>query len=175
MVYESAKPWREADGDVIEAIDYLRYYACEAERLAQPVLMHSRPGETNAMCAKPRGVAAIIAPWNFPLAIICGMSSAARSSTGNCAILKPAAQSPLIAARLVEVLRDAGVPPGVVQYLPGPGSVVGKALVEHPRSRRSPSPAARRSGSASSSRRRSCGRASATSSASSPRWAARTP
>ncbi len=131
MVYESAKPWREADGDVTEAVDYLRYYAREAERLAQPVPMHSPRGETNAMWREPRGVAAIIAPWNFPLAIICGMTAGALS-TGNCAILKPAEQSPLIAARLVEVLRHAGVPNGVVQYLPGSGSVVGKALVEHP-------------------------------------------
>jgi RHH-type proline utilization regulon transcriptional repressor/proline dehydrogenase/delta 1-pyrroline-5-carboxylate dehydrogenase len=131
MVYESAKPWREADGDVTEAVDYLRYYAQEAERLAEPVQMHSPRGETNVMWREPRGVAAIIAPWNFPLAIICGMTAGALA-TGNCAILKPAEQSPLIAARLVEVLRDAGVPPSAVQYLPGPGSVVGKALVEHP-------------------------------------------
>jgi len=131
MVYESAKPWREADGDVTEAVDYLRYYAQEAERLAQPVPMHSPRGETNAMWREPRGVAAIIAPWNFPLAIICGMTAGALS-TGNCAVLKPAEQSPLIAARLVEVLRDAGVPTSAVQYIPGPGSVVGRTLVEHP-------------------------------------------
>jgi RHH-type proline utilization regulon transcriptional repressor/proline dehydrogenase/delta 1-pyrroline-5-carboxylate dehydrogenase len=132
MVYESAKPWREADGDVTEAVDYLRYYAREAERLAEPVAMHSPRGETNVMWREPGGVAAIIAPWNFPLAIICGMTAGALA-TGNCAILKPAEQSPLIAARLVEALRDAGVPSGAVQYLPGSGSVVGKALVEHPR------------------------------------------
>jgi RHH-type proline utilization regulon transcriptional repressor/proline dehydrogenase/delta 1-pyrroline-5-carboxylate dehydrogenase len=132
MVFESAKPWREADGDVIEAVDYLRYYALQSERLLAPVPMISPRGETNVMWREPRGVAAIIAPWNFPLAIITGMTAGALA-TGNCAILKPAEQSPLIAARLVEILRDAGVPAGAVQYLPGPGEVVGKALVAHPR------------------------------------------
>jgi RHH-type proline utilization regulon transcriptional repressor/proline dehydrogenase/delta 1-pyrroline-5-carboxylate dehydrogenase len=131
MVFESGKPWREADGDVIEACDYLRYYANEAERLEQPLTMDSVLGEENVYVREARGVAAIIAPWNFPLAIIAGMSSAALAA-GNAAILKPAAQSPLIAARLVETLREAGVPAGVVQYLPGPGGSVGQALVEHP-------------------------------------------
>ncbi|MPZ49472.1 MAG: aldehyde dehydrogenase family protein [Dehalococcoidia bacterium] len=131
MVYESGKPWREADGDVIEAADYLRYYALQAERLLQPVAMDEVLGEDNVYLREARGVAAIIAPWNFPLAIICGMSSAALAA-GNCVILKPAAQSPLIAARLAETLREAGVPDEVVQYLPGPGGEVGQALVEHP-------------------------------------------
>ena len=129
MVYESAKPWREADGDVAEACDYLRYYADQAERLMRPQLMGAVLGEENTYLREARGVAAVIAPWNFPLAIITGMSSAALV-TGNCAILKPAEQSPLVAARLVEILREAGVPEGVVQYLPGPGEVVGRALVE---------------------------------------------
>jgi RHH-type proline utilization regulon transcriptional repressor/proline dehydrogenase/delta 1-pyrroline-5-carboxylate dehydrogenase len=88
-------------------------------------------GENNVYVREARGVAAIIAPWNFPIAIISGMSSAALAA-GNCAILKPAAQSPLIAARLVDILREAGVPEAVVQYLPGPGGEVGQALVEHP-------------------------------------------
>jgi RHH-type proline utilization regulon transcriptional repressor/proline dehydrogenase/delta 1-pyrroline-5-carboxylate dehydrogenase len=131
MVYESGKPWQEADGDVIEACDYLRYYAAESERHLAPVQMDQVLGEENVYIREARGVAAIIAPWNFPLAIICGMSSAALAA-GNCAILKPAAQSPLIAARLVELLREAGVPDEAVQYLPGPGGEVGQALVEHP-------------------------------------------
>ena len=131
MVYESAKPWREADGDVAEACDYLRYYADQAERLMRPVPMGFVLGEDNLYLREPRGVAAIIAPWNFPLAIITGMSSAALV-TGNCAILKPAEQSPLVAGKLVEILRQAGVPPAAVQYLPGPGEVVGRALVESP-------------------------------------------
>lgn len=131
MVYESAKPWHEADGDVSEACDYLRYYASEAERLLAPLRMGDAPGEANAYQREPRGVTAVIAPWNFPLAIICGMSVAALAS-GNCAILKPASQSPLIAARLVELLQEAGVPPEVVQYLPGSGQEAGMALVQHP-------------------------------------------
>jgi RHH-type proline utilization regulon transcriptional repressor/proline dehydrogenase/delta 1-pyrroline-5-carboxylate dehydrogenase len=88
-------------------------------------------GEENVYQREGRGVVAVIAPWNFPLAIICGMTSAALA-TGNAAVLKPAAQSPLIAAKLVELLREAGVPPSVVQYLPGPGSTTGQALVDHP-------------------------------------------
>jgi RHH-type proline utilization regulon transcriptional repressor/proline dehydrogenase/delta 1-pyrroline-5-carboxylate dehydrogenase len=131
MVYESAKPWREADGDVVEACDYLRFYADEAERLMAPEKLGDVSGEENTLLREPRGIAAVIAPWNFPLAILTGMTAAALA-TGNGAILKPAEQSPLIAARLVEVLREAGVPEDVVQYLPGAGESVGRALVEHP-------------------------------------------
>ncbi|HEY7270245.1 MAG TPA: bifunctional proline dehydrogenase/L-glutamate gamma-semialdehyde dehydrogenase, partial [Dehalococcoidia bacterium] len=131
MVYESAKPWHEADGDVIEAVDYLRYYAQQAEGISQPRPMGDVLGEENQYLLEGRGVVAVIAPWNFPLAIICGMTSAALAA-GCCAILKPAAQSPVIAAELVQALREAGVPDGVVQYLPGPGSSIGRALVEHP-------------------------------------------
>ncbi|HEY7467474.1 MAG TPA: proline dehydrogenase family protein [Dehalococcoidia bacterium] len=131
MVFESGKPWREADGDVAEACDYLRYYAAQAERLLRPQPLGRVLGEENVYIREPRGVAAVIAPWNFPLAIICGMTSAALAA-GNCAIVKPAEQSPLIAARLVEILREAGVPAGAVQYLPGKGSEIGRALVEHP-------------------------------------------
>jgi RHH-type proline utilization regulon transcriptional repressor/proline dehydrogenase/delta 1-pyrroline-5-carboxylate dehydrogenase len=131
MVYESGKPWREADGDVAEACDYLRYYAEQADRLMAPQPLGDVMGEENAYVREPRGVAAVIAPWNFPLAIITGMTSAALA-TGNCAIVKPAEQSPLIAAHLIEALRQAGVPEGAVQYLPGRGSEVGRALVEHP-------------------------------------------
>ncbi|HLF72653.1 MAG TPA: aldehyde dehydrogenase family protein, partial [Dehalococcoidia bacterium] len=131
MVFESGKPWREADGDVIEACDYLRYYALQAERLLEPVEMGDVLGEENRYLREARGVTAVIAPWNFPLAIITGMSSAALAA-GNCAILKPAAQSPLIASLMVETLREAGVPEAVVQCLPGPGGEVGQTLVEHP-------------------------------------------
>jgi RHH-type proline utilization regulon transcriptional repressor/proline dehydrogenase/delta 1-pyrroline-5-carboxylate dehydrogenase len=131
MVYESGKPWLEADSDVAEAIDYLRYYAQEAERHAEPTPMGAVLGEHNEYVYQGRGVAAIISPWNFPLAIITGMASAALAA-GNAAILKPAQASPLIAYRLVEILREAGVPPEVVQYLPGRGDQVGQALAEHP-------------------------------------------
>jgi RHH-type proline utilization regulon transcriptional repressor/proline dehydrogenase/delta 1-pyrroline-5-carboxylate dehydrogenase len=131
MVFESGKPWHEADGDVSEAADYLRYYGAQAEALGAPRQVSQIAGEHNEYFHSGRGVAAIIAPWNFPLAIICGMSAGALAG-GNCAILKPAGQSPIIAHELVRILRAAGVPPGVVQYLPGPGSQVGQALVEHP-------------------------------------------
>ncbi len=131
MVFESGKPWREADGDVAEAADYLRYYAWQSERLTDVRRLGDVLGEDNAYFHEARGVAAVIAPWNFPLAILTGMSSAAIAA-GNAAILKPAAQSPVIACKLVEVLHEAGVPAGVVQYVPGAGSRVGQALVDHP-------------------------------------------
>ena len=131
MVLESAKPWREADGDVAEAVDYLRYYALQAEEMARGAALVQAPGEVNRYFYEPRGVAAIIAPWNFPLAIITGMASAALAA-GCAAILKPAEQSPLVAAQLARALLEAGVPAGVLHYLPGPGETVGNALVEHP-------------------------------------------
>jgi RHH-type proline utilization regulon transcriptional repressor/proline dehydrogenase/delta 1-pyrroline-5-carboxylate dehydrogenase len=131
-VFEVAKPWREADGDVCEAVDYLRYYAAEAERLAHGRALPSPAGEQNEYRYEPRGVAAIISPWNFPLAILAGMTSAAVAA-GCTAVVKPAEQSPLIAAQFVEVLHEAGLPPGVVNYLPGHGETVGAALVRDPR------------------------------------------
>ncbi len=131
MVFESAKPWHEADGDVIEAIDYLRYYAAQGEDLSHARLTQQVSGEETLYFYEGRGVAAIIAPWNFPLAIICGMTAGALAG-GNAAIVKPAAQSPIIAYELVKILREAGVLPGAVQYLPGPGGQVGRALVENP-------------------------------------------
>ncbi|VTS05209.1 L-glutamate gamma-semialdehyde dehydrogenase [Tuwongella immobilis] len=130
ITLESAKPWRESDGDVAEAIDFLEYYATGMERLA-----HSRhrnlPGEANETFYEPRGVAVVIAPWNFPLAILTGMVSAALV-TGNTVIMKPAEQSPVIAALLQRILEEAGVPAGVVNYLPGVGEVIGPILVQHP-------------------------------------------
>lgn len=131
MVIESGKPWSEADGDVTEAIDYLRYYADQAEHTLAPRTLGGILGERNLYLAEPRGVAAVIAPWNFPLAIVTGMTAAALV-TGNCAIVKPAEQSPLIALRLVAILHEAGVPVEVVQCLPGVGETVGRALVAHP-------------------------------------------
>jgi RHH-type proline utilization regulon transcriptional repressor/proline dehydrogenase/delta 1-pyrroline-5-carboxylate dehydrogenase len=129
-VFEEAKPWREADADVAEAIDYLDYYAREAVRLAafqrRDVL-----GEDNAYFYEPRGVAAVIAPWNFPLAILTGMTSGA-AAAGNTVIMKPAEQSSVVAAKLMEVFTEAGLPRGVIQYLPGRGEVVGERLVQHP-------------------------------------------
>ena len=130
-VFETGKQWREADADVAEAIDFLEYYGREMIRLAEP---HRRdvPGEGNETFYEPRGVAVVIAPWNFPLAILTGMTAAALV-TGNTAIMKPAEQSPVIAAKLMEAFEQAGVPAGVVNYLPGVGEEVGPALVEHPK------------------------------------------
>ena len=129
-VRECAKPWGEADADVCEAIDFLEYYAREAVALEKGPPLLQVPGERNAMRWHPRGVAAVIAPWNFPVAIPCGMTAAALA-TGNAAILKPAEQSPGCAFLLVEALRAGGIPPEAVALLPGEGDV-GAALVRHP-------------------------------------------
>jgi RHH-type proline utilization regulon transcriptional repressor/proline dehydrogenase/delta 1-pyrroline-5-carboxylate dehydrogenase len=130
-ILEEAKPWAEADADVGEAIDHLEYYAREAIALASPQELPSLPGEHNDYRYQPRGVAAVISPWNFPLAIPCGMLTGALV-TGNTVILKPAGPAPLIGARLVDILWRAGAPPEAVQFLSGPGSAVGATLVEHP-------------------------------------------
>ncbi len=130
IIYETAKPWREADADVAEAIDFCEYYAREMIRLAVPRSRHV-PGEDNWYFYEPRGVAVIIAPWNFPLAILTGMATAALVA-GNPIILKPAEQSSVIAAQLLDCLQRVGVPPGVVQFLPGIGEEVGPILVSHP-------------------------------------------
>ena len=127
-VYECGKPWREADADVAEAIDFCDYYAREMLRLAAPQ-RRDVPGEDNDYFYEPRGVAVVIAPWNFPLAILCGMTTAALV-TGNTVIMKPAEQSSVIAAKLMEVFQEAGLPPGVVNYLPGVGEEIGPTLVE---------------------------------------------
>jgi RHH-type proline utilization regulon transcriptional repressor/proline dehydrogenase/delta 1-pyrroline-5-carboxylate dehydrogenase len=134
IVAESHKTWQEADADVCEAIDFCRYYAQQALRLFTPERLgaYAGPGELNHGFHEPRGVAAVIAPWNFPLSIPTGMTVAALS-TGNTVILKPAEQTPAIARRLCEVLWQAGVPRGVLQFLPGPGETVGDALVRDPR------------------------------------------
>lgn len=131
IVRESGKPWGEADGDTAEAIDFCRYYADEMLRLGPPQKMGEIPGEDNRYFYEPRGIGVIISPWNFPLAIACGMTTAALVS-GNCAILKPAQQTSLIAARLAEILYAAGVPQDVLAFLPGSGSAVGNHLVNHP-------------------------------------------
>ncbi|HEX6461016.1 MAG TPA: aldehyde dehydrogenase family protein [Thermoleophilaceae bacterium] len=131
QVRECAKPWGEADGDVCEAIDFLEYYAREAVRLEHGPDLLQVPGERNSMRYEPRGVCAVIAPWNFPLAIPTGMTSAALAA-GNSVVLKPAEQSPASALALVDALRDAGAPPGAISLLPGFGEV-GAALVRDPR------------------------------------------
>jgi RHH-type proline utilization regulon transcriptional repressor/proline dehydrogenase/delta 1-pyrroline-5-carboxylate dehydrogenase len=131
MVFEAGKPWPEADADVCEAIDFCEFYAREAVRLDGGGTVQSPPGERNDLRYRARGVAAVIAPWNFPLAIPTGMVTAALAA-GNAVCFKPAEQTPAIAARLVEALEDAGLPPGVLAFLPGRGEVVGAHLVAHP-------------------------------------------
>jgi RHH-type transcriptional regulator, proline utilization regulon repressor / proline dehydrogenase / delta 1-pyrroline-5-carboxylate dehydrogenase len=130
IVLEVGKPVKEADGEVSEAIDFCRYYADEIERLDKGV-NYDIPGENNRYIYQPRGIAVVISPWNFPLAIACGMTVAALVS-GNCTLLKPAETSSVIAAKLTEILVDAGFPKGVFQYVPGKGSQVGAYLVNHP-------------------------------------------
>jgi RHH-type proline utilization regulon transcriptional repressor/proline dehydrogenase/delta 1-pyrroline-5-carboxylate dehydrogenase len=129
-VRECAKPWLEADADVCEAIDFLEYYARAAIELGRGRELLQVPGERNELSYVPRGIVAVISPWNFPLAIPCGMTAAALV-TGNAVILKPAEQSPGLALRLVQALRAGGVPPAALGLLPGEGDV-GAALVGHP-------------------------------------------
>ncbi|RAL20052.1 L-glutamate gamma-semialdehyde dehydrogenase [Lujinxingia litoralis] len=128
MVWEVGKTWREADGDVCEAIDFCEYYAREAMELERPERLGRLPGELNELMYVPRGVSAVIAPWNFPLAILTGMTMAA-AVTGNAVIMKPAEQSSVIAAQLMNLCNEVGFPPGVIGFLPGRGEVVGEALV----------------------------------------------
>ncbi|HEX6971753.1 MAG TPA: proline dehydrogenase family protein, partial [Limnochordia bacterium] len=130
MVFEAGKPWREADADVAEAIDFLRFYADQAQALQTPRRLGDLAGELNQLIYEPRGVAVVIAPWNFPLAILTGMTAGALA-TGNAVIMKPAEQTPVVAAHLYEILRQAGVPADAIHYLPGEGEVVGDALVRH--------------------------------------------
>jgi RHH-type proline utilization regulon transcriptional repressor/proline dehydrogenase/delta 1-pyrroline-5-carboxylate dehydrogenase len=130
-VFEVGKGWREADADVAEAIDYLKYYGREMLRLAQPRHTQRLPSETNIYLYEPRGLAVVIAPWNFPLAILTGMTAAALV-TGNCALIKPAEQSPVMAAHLLDILRQAGLPENAAQLLQG-GGELGAHLVRSPK------------------------------------------
>jgi RHH-type proline utilization regulon transcriptional repressor/proline dehydrogenase/delta 1-pyrroline-5-carboxylate dehydrogenase len=129
-VIEVGKTWSDADGDVAEAIDYLEYYGREMVRLGGTRLPGGYPGEENEYRYAPLGIAAVIAPWNFPLAIATGMTAAA-VVTGNCAIFKPSERSPVTGSRLYEVFHAAGLPAGVLQFLPGPGNEAGEHLVTH--------------------------------------------
>lgn len=130
MVLEVGKALREADGEVSEAIDFCRYYADEMERLDQGY-NYDVAGENNRYIYQPRGIALVISPWNFPLAIAMGMTVAAIVA-GNCTLLKPAETSSVIAAKMAEILVEAGIPKGVFQYVPGKGSTVGAHMVKHP-------------------------------------------
>jgi len=130
IVLEVGKPLQEADGEVSEAIDFCRYNANEIERLDRGY-NYDLAGETNRYIYQPLGIALVISPWNFPFAIATGMTVAALVA-GNCTLLKPAEVSSVIAAKLAEILVDAGMPPGVFQFVPGKGSVVGAYMVKHP-------------------------------------------
>jgi RHH-type proline utilization regulon transcriptional repressor/proline dehydrogenase/delta 1-pyrroline-5-carboxylate dehydrogenase len=130
IVLEVGKPVKEADAEVSEAIDFCRYYAQEMERLDGGVV-YDVAGETNRYIYQPKGIAVVISPWNFPLAIACGMTVAALVA-GNCTLLKPAETSSVITAKFTQILLEAGIPKGVFQYVPGKGSQVGSYLVNHP-------------------------------------------
>ena len=131
MVYEVGKNWVEADADTAESIDFLEFYAREALRLSKAKTPVQLPGERDELHYIPLGVGAVIPPWNFPFAIMAGMTSAA-IVCGNTVILKPSSDSPTIAAKFFEVLQEAGMPDGVVNFCPGSGGTFGNALVEHP-------------------------------------------
>ena len=129
-VFEVGKPWAQADGDIAEAIDFCTFYARQMRLMGQPRLTQNVPGEESYQHYWPRGVALVIAPWNFPMAILCGMVSAALV-TGNTVIMKPSEQSVIIGAMLMEIYEEAGVPPGVLNFLNGKGSVIGAHMVDH--------------------------------------------
>ncbi len=131
QVLEVGKNWSEADADVAEAIDFLEYYGREMIRLAPRRRMGRAPGELSQMFYEPRGAGVVIAPWNFPFAISVGMTAAA-IVTGNTVVYKPASQSPMVGAAMYEVFAEAGLPAGVLNFLPGPGGEIGDFLVAHP-------------------------------------------
>jgi 1-pyrroline-5-carboxylate dehydrogenase len=134
LTYEVGKNWAEADADVGETIDFLEFYSREALRLARSQTPIQLPGERDELLYIPLGVGAVIPPWNFPFAIMAGMTVAS-VVTGNTVILKPSSDSPTIAAKFVEVLEEAGMPDGVVNFCPGSGATFGNTIVEHPKTR----------------------------------------
>jgi 1-pyrroline-5-carboxylate dehydrogenase len=134
MVAEIGKTWPEADGDTAEAIDFLEYYAREAMRWGVPHALTPAEGTESELRYQPIGVGLVISPWNFPCAIAAGMA-AAPIAAGNPVVFKPASLTPIVAAKVVEIFEQAGLPPGVVNFVPGPGEEVGDFLVQHPRIR----------------------------------------
>lgn len=132
LILEAGKPWIEADGDTSEAIDFCRFYALEMRRLAKPVVTQAVPGERCVHIWTPRGVGVAIAPWNFPLAILTGLTVAPLVA-GNCVIIKPARQTSIVGAVLMDILAEAGVPAGALHYLPCTGADAGAHLVAHPK------------------------------------------
>jgi 1-pyrroline-5-carboxylate dehydrogenase len=131
---EASKNWREADADVAEAIDFCEYYARQALELARPVPTNPWPGEINQSWLQPLGAGAVISPWNFPLAILVGMTMGPVAA-GNTVVLKPSSQTPMVAAAFMEAVAAADIPDGVINFLPGTGSGMGDYLVDHARCR----------------------------------------
>ena len=134
LVFEAGKTWPEADADVSEAIDFCKYYARQMVRLSHPDPLVQMPGEKDEMFYLPLGVGVIVPPWNFPLAIMVGMTTAALVA-GNTAVIKPSSDTPTIAAKFAEVLLEAGFPAKSFSLLVGSGAVIGDLLVEHPKTR----------------------------------------
>ncbi|MBV8893917.1 MAG: aldehyde dehydrogenase family protein, partial [Acidobacteria bacterium] len=134
LVFEVSKNWAEADGDIAELIDFCEFYSREAMRLSKVTAPVQLPGERDHLFYIPLGVGAVIPPWNFPAAIMGGMTLASIVS-GNTVILKPSSDSPTIAAKFVELLEEAGLPEGVVNFCPGAGASFGDAIVAHPKTR----------------------------------------
>src|SRR6266700_6546926 len=134
LVFEVSKNWAEADADISESIDFCEFYAREALRFAKAQTPIQLPGEHDTLTYIPLGVGAVIPPWNFPCAIMAGMTLASIVS-GNTVILKPSSDSPTIAAKFVELLEEAGIPEGVVNFCPGAGASFGDAVVAHPKTR----------------------------------------
>jgi len=134
LVFEVSKNWAEADADIAETIDFCEYYSREALRLARTELPVQMPGERDTLMYIPLGVGAVIPPWNFPCAIMAGMTLASIVS-GNTVIVKPSSDSPTIAAKFVELLEECGLPDGVVNFCPGAGASFGNAVVAHPKTR----------------------------------------
>ncbi|MCR6109403.1 L-glutamate gamma-semialdehyde dehydrogenase [Bacillus sp. A301a_S52] len=134
LTYEAGKPWKEADADTAEAIDFLEYYARQILRLKDGIDINSRDGEHNQFIYIPLGVGITISPWNFAFAIMAG-TTAGPMVAGNTILLKPASTTPVIAYKFMEVLLEAGLPKGVVNYIPGSSAEMGDYLVDHPRTR----------------------------------------
>jgi 1-pyrroline-5-carboxylate dehydrogenase len=134
MIYEAGKNWKEAEGDTSEAIDFLEFYGREMLRYGGPQPVTKYPGEKPELRYIPLGVGIIIPPWNFPLAILTGMTSAA-IVTGNTVVLKPSSDAPMMGQLFCELMQEAGLPDGVLNYLTGPGGAVGDTMIAHPKTR----------------------------------------
>ncbi|MBA2174943.1 L-glutamate gamma-semialdehyde dehydrogenase [Halobacillus locisalis] len=132
LVYEVGKPWSEADADTAEAIDFLEYYGRQMIELKEGKQIESRPGEQNRYVYTSTGVAVVIPPWNLAFAIMAG-TTVAPLVTGSTVVMKPASNSPIVAAKFIEVLEEAGLPKGVLNFVPGSGGEVGDTLVDHPK------------------------------------------